>query len=83
MILLGTEVRLTDLSLGLPSSLLKLGIMFPLFQSLQTSPHSYSFSHMMDSGLAASSASLLRIIRCVLLGPMILFTFVFLKWSQT
>jgi len=68
----GTEVRLTGLQVPEPSFLpfLKMGVMFPLFQSVGTAPGCHNFSNMMDSGLATSSASFLRTHGCISSGPM-------------
>lgn len=64
MILPGTEVRLTDRELWFPGSsfisFLKMEVMFPIFQSVGTSPDYHDLSNMVDSGLAASFATSLR-----------------------
>jgi len=56
--LLGTEVRLTGLLFPESSfcPLLKMGVMFLLFQSVGTSPDCHDFSNMMDSSFATSCA---------------------------
>lgn len=64
-------------------SLFQSGVIFPLFQSVGTSSDCYSFSSVMDTGLATSSASSLRIHGCISSGPMGLYIFRFLRmWSQ-
>ena len=85
MILLGTEGRLTALYFPGSSFLpfLKMGVMFPLFQSVGTSLDCNDFSNMMDSGLATSSASWLGTRGCTSSGRMDLCTCRFLRWSQT
>jgi len=52
MIFPGTEVRHTGLYFHRSSFLpfLKMGVTFPFFQSLETSPDSCDFSNMMESG---------------------------------
>ena len=60
-------------------SLFKNGGYISPFQSAGTSPDCHDFSNTMDSGLATSSASSLRICRCIPLGPMDLCAFWFLQ----
>ena len=60
----------------------KMGVIFPLFQSVGTSPDCHDLWNMMDSGLATSSTSSLRIHGWISSGPIDLCTFMFLKWSQ-
>ena len=85
MILPGTEVRLT--SLFYPGSsffpFLKMGVKFPLFQSVTASPNCHNLSHTMDGGLATSSVSSLRTQGWISLGRVDSCTFRFFRCSQT
>jgi len=51
-----------------------MGVIFPISQSLGTSPDCYNFSDMMDSCLEPSSAGSLRVCRCTSSGRMNLCT---------
>lgn len=51
--------------------------MFPLFQSVGASLDCHGYSDMMSSGMATSSAISLWTLRCILSGPMDLFSFKF------
>ena len=62
---------------------LKMGVMFPLFQLMGTSPDCHDPSNMMDGGLATSCDSSLRTCGWISLGPVNLCTFGFFRWSQT
>lgn len=82
MILLGAEVRLACSSLC-HLSFIKLGTVFPLFQSEGTMLDCCDISDMMDSGVVPYSASCHRTHGCMSSGPTDLCTFRFLKQSQT
>lgn len=56
-----------------------MGVMFPCFQSLGTSPDCLNFSNMMDIVLATTSADCLRIIGCISSGSMDLCMLKFLR----
>ena len=58
-------------------------IVFPIFQSEGTSLDCHYFSHMMENGLAISSASSFRTRGCPSSAPMDLCTFRFLRSSRT
>jgi len=47
------------------SPFLKMGVMFPFFQLLGTSPDSYDFSNMMESGLASTPDISFRTLGCI------------------
>lgn len=47
-----------------------MGVTFPLFESLGTSPDYHDFSNLMDSGFATSPASSFRTLRHIQLGLM-------------
>lgn len=85
MIFPGIEVRLTGLyfpgSFFLP--FLKMGVMFPFFQSLGTFPDSQDFSNMMESILATMSISSLRTLGCMSSSPMGLYTFSIMRQTQS
>lgn len=57
--------------------------MFRLFQSPATSPDFHDFSNMMESDLSTTTASSLRMLGCISLGPIGLYWFTFFRWSHT
>jgi len=81
----GTEVRLTGQwfpgSCFLP--ILKMGTIFPFFQSPGASPDCHDRSNIMESGLATTSANSLRTLGCILAAPIDLCMYRLLRWSQT
>jgi len=83
MIFPGTEVMLTDREFPWSSFLpfLKMGKMFPIFQSTGTLPDYHDLSNIMESGLATTSANSLRTLGCISSGPTDLSTFRFSRWS--
>lgn len=64
-------------------SFLKMGVRFLLFQSMGTSLGCHDFSNLIDSSLSTTFTNFVRTCRCISLGHMYLFTFRFLKLSQT
>jgi len=60
-----------------------MGVKLPLLQSVGTSPDRHDLSKMMESGLASASAMSLRTRVCISSGPLDLYTFRFLRQSQT
>jgi len=80
----GTEVRLTGQEFPGSSFLpfLKMGTMFPFFQSPGTSPDCHNLSNIVESDMAMTSGNSLRTLGSILSGPIDLCMFRFLRWSQ-
>lgn len=64
-------------------SLLKIGATLPFFQTQETSCDCHNFSHVTVSALATTPAPSLRTLGCISLGPIDLWVFRILRWSQT
>ena len=85
MIFPDTETRLTSLWVLGSSFLpfLKLGVMFPFSQSLESSLDSHDFLNIMESVLVSTSANSFRTMGCMSSSPIDLYTFSLMRWSQT
>ena len=84
MIFPGTEGRLTGRYFPGYSFLpfVKMGTMFPPFQSPGTSPDCRDFLNIRKSDLATTSAHSLRTPGCILSGPINVCMFRVLRWSR-